>query len=60
MPFCGAKCLLLTQSGHCPLYGTYLVKKFKEGGASFFFHQFRCFEKSVSSSHRASLTWFRA
>ena len=38
-----------------PLYGTYLVKKFKEGGASFFFHQFRCFEKSVSSSRFAHL-----
>jgi hypothetical protein len=25
-----------------PLYGAFLVKKFKRGSASFFFHQFRC------------------
>jgi hypothetical protein len=31
-----------TESAAGPLYGTYLVKKFKEGSASFFFHQFRC------------------
>jgi hypothetical protein len=30
-----------SESAPGPLYGTYLVKKFKEGGASFFFHQFR-------------------
>jgi len=42
---------LLFGIGTRPLYGTYLVKKFKKGSASFFFHQFRCsIWKSVSSS----------
>ena len=31
-----------SESAHRPLYGTYLVKKFKKGSSSFFFHQFRC------------------
>src|SRR3974390_2373207 len=31
-----------SESAPRPLYGTYLVKKFKKGSASFFFHEFRC------------------
>jgi len=27
-----------SESAHRPLYGAFFVKKFKDGGASFFFH----------------------
>ena len=44
--YCGVSSLtgsrFSSESAPRPLYGAFLVKKFKKGSASFFFHQFRC------------------